>query len=66
MWGGVSALCLMSGVQNEEDSYKKSIAMQLHLFAWELPDTVLVSHGHSMYVCMYVWSAHIAEYGSTG
>ncbi|CAM9902691.1 unnamed protein product [Ascophyllum nodosum] len=42
MWGGVSALCLMSGVQNEEDSYKKSIAMQLHLFAWELPDTVLL------------------------
>ena len=20
----------------------------------------------SMYVCMYVWSSHIAEYGSTG
>lgn len=43
MWGGASALCLMSGVQNEEETYKKSIALQLHLFAWELPDTVLVS-----------------------
>ena len=21
---------------------------------------------HSMYVCMYVWSSHVAEYGSTG
>ena len=22
--------------------------------------------GRCMYVCMYVWSSHIAEYGSTG
>lgn len=43
MWGGASALCLMSGPQNEDDTYKKSIALQLHLMAWELPDTVMVS-----------------------
>lgn len=43
MWGGASALCLMSGKQSEDDSYKKSIALQLHLLAWELPDTVMVS-----------------------
>ena len=24
------------------------------------------SYGVEMYVCMYVWSSHIAEYGSTG
>ena len=23
-------------------------------------------HRYAMYVCMYVWSSHIAEYGSTG
>lgn len=43
MWGGAAALCFMSGVQNEDEAYKKSVAVQLHLFAWELPDTVLVS-----------------------
>lgn len=43
MWGGATALCFPSGVQSEDDNYyKKSIALQLHLFAWELPDTVLV------------------------
>lgn len=42
MWGGASALCIMSGAQNEDDTYKKSIALQLHLMAWELPDTVMV------------------------
>ncbi|CAM9140596.1 unnamed protein product, partial [Discosporangium mesarthrocarpum] len=42
VWGGVSALCMLSPVANEEESYKKSIALQLHLFSWELPDTVLV------------------------
>lgn len=42
MWGGALALCFPSGVQSEDDTYKKSIAIQLHLFAWELPDTVLV------------------------
>ena len=42
MWGGASALCLMSGAQNEDDSYKKSIAVQMHLMAWELPDTIMV------------------------
>ena len=26
-------------------------------------NTLLIN---SMYVCMYVWSSHIAEYGSTG
>ena len=24
------------------------------------------NHGRTLYVCMYVWSSHIAEYGSTG
>lgn len=43
MWGGAAALCFMSGVQNEDEAYKKSVAVQLHLFAWELPDTILVS-----------------------
>ncbi|CAM9230410.1 unnamed protein product [Ectocarpus sp. 4 AP-2014] len=42
MWGGASALCIMSGAQNEDDTYKKSIALQLHLMAWELPDTVMI------------------------
>lgn len=35
-------MCLMSGAQNEDDSYKKSIAVQMHLMAWELPDTIMV------------------------
>lgn len=43
MWGGAAALCFMSGGQSEDEAYKKSVAVQLHLFAWELPDTVLVS-----------------------
>ncbi|CAM9636027.1 unnamed protein product [Scytosiphon promiscuus] len=42
MWGGASALCLMSSPSSEDDTYKKSIALQLHLMAWELPDTVMV------------------------
>lgn len=52
MWGGATALCFPSGVQSEDDNYyKKSIALQLHLFAWELPDTVLVlAKDGSLYV----------------
>eukprot|EP00752_Nemacystus_decipiens_P016325 g14600.t1 len=51
MWNGASALCLMSGAQNEDDSYKKSIAVQMHLMAWELPDTImLLTKNGTLYV----------------
>lgn len=57
MWGGATALCFPSGVQSEEDTYKKSIAIQLHLFAWELPDTVLV---RKRVACVGPWAAPAA------
>lgn len=56
MWGGASALCLMSGAQNEDDSYKKSIAVQMHLMAWELPDTIMVRE-RDLYAWVFLfWS----------
>jgi len=45
IWGeGTAALCVSSGNADETQAanYKKSSALQIHLFGWEFPDTLII------------------------
>lgn len=48
-WSGVNAFAVPAGSTSEELRYTKSLAMQLWLFGYELPDTIMVFLKHSVH-----------------
>lgn len=41
-WGGASVICIVHGKQDQDVIYKKSLAFQLHVTGYEMPDTAMV------------------------
>eukprot|EP00611_Tribonema_gayanum_P008531 TRINITY_DN180_c0_g1_i2.p1 TRINITY_DN180_c0_g1~~TRINITY_DN180_c0_g1_i2.p1 ORF type:complete len:962 (+),score=485.12 TRINITY_DN180_c0_g1_i2:207-3092(+) len=41
-WGGASVICIVHGKQDQDLIYKKSVAFQLHVTGYEMPDTVMM------------------------
>lgn len=43
MWGGATAVLMGTGVNKEDDlRYLKSVALEVWLFGYELPDTLIL------------------------
>ena len=51
MWGGATALLVGSGVNKEDDlRYLKSVSLEIWLFGYELPDTLILFTKTEMHV----------------